>query len=327
MLWSFDKEESAWERNLPEGGSAHRKYALNESVEVKQGDFLMRGQVQSERKPNGLVEVKIEQHPGHYTTISVPPKNLLYYPPAMNMHVATTSENEKLMYVHPGKGKTGKPMLEMWAYSFEKDTWTQLHWPRDSATPEPREMHTGVRVGGGLLIYGGNRAKETFDDAWLFSFSRSAWSRVRPAFGSPRPPPLWGASSVAYGNTMWLFGGHDNESSCVADLWSLDWDTKTWRRHDDDDGGPAARKGHSAVVYGHCMIVYGGHDSSAEFMNDLWAFDFEEETWREVELDAKAPPRNFHKAEMLGSVMYMFGGNNDDGLLNDFWSIDLAGLC
>jgi hypothetical protein len=327
VLWQYDQEYLAWERTMASGGSTHRKLEENQTVEIRYMDLIASGQVQSTNRKDGLVDVAIEQYPGHHQTIAVPLQDILYYPPPMNMHVAVL-HGDKLMYVHPGKSKSGKPICEIWAYSFEKDVWTRLYWPSGSSEPKPREMHAGVSIAGGLLIYGGNKGKDIFSDLWHFSFSNSRWTEIKPT-SNVNPPPIWGHSAVTYDNKMWIFGGHDADA-CISDLWYFDWEEKMWvNETDKSTAQPPPRKGHSVVIYSHCMLMFGGHDSGGVkgFMADLWAYDFMNSSWREIKLTVKPPPRNFHKAAILADEMYVFGGNNDDGLLSDFWSINVSKIC
>lgn len=329
VLWQYDAEDHVWDRTLASGGSTHRKLEENQKVEIRHMDVIIGGTVQSTNRKDRLVDVEIEQYPGHHQTIAVPRQDILYYPPPMNMHVAVL-HGDKLLYVHPGKSKSGKPISQIWAYSFEKDIWTQIHWPSTAPEPKPREMHAGVAIAGGLLIYGGNKGRDIYNDLWHFSFQNARWVEIKPV-ADTHPLPIWGHSAVSYNNEMWIFGGHDADA-CLSQLWRFSWEDKTWVNETDRSGiQPPPRKGHSAVTYQHCMIVFGGHDSGGNqgFMNDVWVYDFAESEWREVEIEKtlNPPPRNFHKAAVLGDKMYVFGGNNDDGLLSDFWHVQVSDIC
>ena len=318
-----------WERTIASGGSTHRRLEENQTVELRHMGFIINGTVQSTNRKDKMVDVEIEEYPGHHQTIAVSKQDILYYPPPMNMHVAVV-HGEKLLYVHPGKSKSGKPICQVWAYSFEKDVWTQIHWRTGSPEPKPREMHAGVAMAGGLLIYGGNKGRHIYSDLWHFSFQNAHWTEIKST-GETQAPAIWGHSTIVYEGDMWIFGGRDSDH-CLSQLWRFNWNNKMWVNETDKSSiQPPPRKGHSAVTYSHCMIIFGGHDSGAStgFMNDLWVYDFNQSEWREIKMerDDKPPPRNFHKAAILASEMFIFGGNNDDGLLNDFWSADFSDIC
>ena len=42
---------------------------------------------------------------------------------------------------------------------------------------------------------------------------------------------------------------------------------------------PPIRAGHSAIIYGDNMLVFGGKDDSNNKLNDLWAFNFSTYCW------------------------------------------------
>lgn len=72
---------------------------------------------------------------------------------------------------------------------------------------------------------------------------------------------------------------------------------------------PPARYCHTAVRYGHYMIVYGGFDAHNEPLADTWAFDMINETWEQ--LKANGSPRAGHSAAVVGNRMMVFGGFSD----------------
>ncbi|CDJ53066.1 hypothetical protein EBH_0006090 [Eimeria brunetti] len=73
-------------------------------------------------------------------------------------------------------------------------------------------------------------------------------------------------------------GGLKYERTALADLWSLDCDTWAWQQHTYTGTSPAPRQGHSAVVKGNMMFVFGGWSSEGNY-NDLFAYDLENRDW------------------------------------------------
>lgn len=86
---------------------------------------------------------------------------------------------------------------------------------------------------------------------------------------------------------------------------------------------PPPLAGHTCVVYGTFLVIFGGMDLSHELIsNDLWVFNTETERWHKVDLPdtGKPPARNGHGAVMHNNKMYIFGGSSPEtGPLNDFW--------
>eukprot|EP00929_Paragymnodinium_shiwhaense_P052763 TRINITY_DN26424_c0_g1_i4.p1 TRINITY_DN26424_c0_g1~~TRINITY_DN26424_c0_g1_i4.p1 ORF type:complete len:358 (+),score=44.71 TRINITY_DN26424_c0_g1_i4:168-1241(+) len=84
-----------------------------------------------------------------------------------------------------------------------------------------------------------------------------------------------------------------------------------------DDGRPAVRYGHSAVLYGDEMVAthgyYHDHSDGAHFLDDTWSFSCVEPwQWRQLCVDAGEKPskRFHHTAVVLGSDLYIFGGSD-----------------
>jgi hypothetical protein len=83
-----------------------------------------------------------------------------------------------------------------------------------------------------------------------------------------------GHSSVIADNFMVIFGGCYMESTCYDDVIYLDLSTNTWIPIPTTGSIPSARQGHSAVLYGATMWVYGG-SSSDGYMSDLYSLSLE----------------------------------------------------
>ena len=86
------------------------------------------------------------------------------------------------------------------------------------------------------------------------------------------------------------------------------------------------RHGHSAVVSGGKMYVFGGY-GSGDFLNDLWVYDptaAAPDEWAQLNPPSPPPPRDYHTAVVDGSGnIYVFGGYSKDEALNDVYYNDL----
>jgi len=74
---------------------------------------------------------------------------------------------------------------------------------------------------------------------------------------------------------MYMFGGKDDESKTLNDLWKLNLLTYEWSPIHTDHDPPTARSGHTAQVYGQHMIIYGGIFEVCKELNDMHIFDLE----------------------------------------------------
>ena len=75
--------------------------------------------------------------------------------------------------------------------------------------------------------------------------------------------------------------------------------------------GPVARASHSACIYKEKLYVFGGQDDENNKLGDLWEFDTQTSTWRQIvpkEGDYVPIPRSGHTAVVSGDRMYIFAG-------------------
>lgn len=112
----------------------------------------------------------------------------------------------------------------------------------------------------------------------------------------------------------------------------------TWSTPAIDGDPPSARGGHSAVLAGEMLFVFGGHYFGSQgkfvYLNDLHRLDLAASAWGEVVFpkrdDVVLPrPRYNHSALLLngGSRMFVFGGKGEGALvLRDMFFLDLAAL-
>jgi len=56
---------------------------------------------------------------------------------------------------------------------------------------------------------------------------------------------------------MIVYGGKDNESNKLADVWSFDMNSAQWTELKGRDA-PKGRSGHTASLYNDHMVVFGG---------------------------------------------------------------------
>lgn len=70
---------------------------------------------------------------------------------------------------------------------------------------------------------------------------------------------------------------------------------------------PGARFGHTAVVNGNLMYIFGGWDGHFT-LNHLLIFDLNSYKWIEAETTGDIPARYRHSAVTTTDAMYVFGG-------------------
>ena len=91
---------------------------------------------------------------------------------------------------------------------------------------------------------------------------------------------------------------------------------------------PPPRYGHSAVVEGDSMYVFGGERSSYSF-NDVWAFNFVTGSWSFVATKGAPPSPRFDHSAVTTALdghprMIILGGRDQAGIKADMWALDLT---
>jgi len=212
----------------------------------------------------------------------------------------------------------------------------------DDSIP-PRNGHTTTALGGMVYVFGGWDATQYFGDLWYFDTSVlyeggtfTLWYQSTAAGPSPRN----GHSTVAYGGTLVLFGGFYHNVSNAAytncaskldacvwynDLWTYTVATDKWAKLS-ISGVPSARQGHSAVVIGDRMLIFGGQNAQQQTLNDLYSYSLSRKVWTQLEPSGVSPlARMSQSAAVVGSTMLVYGGAlyNGGAGMTDLWAFTL----
>jgi hypothetical protein len=101
------------------------------------------------------------------------------------------------------------------------------------------------------------------------------------------------------GRTALLFGGRDG-ATVFGDLWAYDLEADAWSQLSPGDG-PAARFGHESTwVDGIGLVVFAGQADTSTFFGDLWAYDLDAGTWRELPASGDVPVARYGTCAALG---------------------------
>lgn len=97
------------------------------------------------------------------------------------------------------------------------------------------------------------------------SSDTNIWERVSGR--GPGPGCLQGHTMVEHQDVLYVFGGelsfcNDQETP----LWMFDIKENSWHKYSAPRGvvTPKGRRGHTAVVHGDCMYIYGGYQVTVE---------------------------------------------------------------
>ena len=140
------------------------------------------------------------------------------------------------------------------------------------------------------------------------------WSRLQVAEGpEPREDHTWTVDSS--GRFAYLFGGRAG-GTVYDDLWAFDLAAGTWREIQVAGSRPAARFGHEAAWTSRkagLLVTLG--QAGSQFFGDIWQFDPETTTWRELPSAGKAPLPRYGSCSGIGTDgrLWVSHGFTEDG--------------
>lgn len=89
------------------------------------------------------------------------------------------------------------------------------------------------------------------------------------------PKPRTSHASGFHDNHFYVYGGQDDDNNKLGDMWVFDCTAKKWTEIPIADGhGPVPRSGHTIVVDGQKMFIFGGIFELTKELNDMVIFDF-----------------------------------------------------
>jgi N-acetylneuraminic acid mutarotase len=220
-------------------------------------------------------------------------------------------------YAFAGKDDSGgEHFYDMWEYDPVTKQWTQK-----SSTWTQLAFHAMTGIGSKIFVFGGLVRYEDTPGVYYEYPSNGVHSYNIPTdkwkyYGGPKKvAPRTGASLVTHNGKLNLFGGKGKNGDPLNDLWEYVPTTDTWTRL---PGLPlSGRSGHSAVVDGDKMRVFGGDDGD-EDLQENWEYNYETATW---EQKANVP------VKLSGSTAvndgkgktYVFGGTSGGVANNALW--------
>lgn len=77
---------------------------------------------------------------------------------------------------------------------------------------------------------------------------------------------------------MIVFGGKDDNSNKLNDVWEFNLETNRWSFVKAEDP-PLPRSGHSASLYNDTMVVFGGMHEVTKELNDVLVFNIKNKKW------------------------------------------------
>ncbi|XP_058642870.1 uncharacterized protein si:dkey-3d4.3 isoform X3 [Onychostoma macrolepis] len=202
--------------------------------------------------------------------------------------------------------------------------WTSV--PQHYPAPCDRYKHASCAHRGHVYILGG-RERCLLRDFWKYNVVCDMWVEL-PCDSEEAPEELEEHTMVAYQEFLYVFGGMQDSSysNSKMPLWVFDTVKECWINWKTEgetlqEVTPANRKGHSAVIFGSSMYVYGGYIDIRGSTKEFWKFDFDSRVWSLLSSVEGGPgPRHGHSAMTYQDSMYLYGGLQGLREQKDLWS-------
>uniref|UniRef100_UPI003AAE23CE leucine-zipper-like transcriptional regulator 1 homolog isoform X1 n=2 Tax=Centroberyx gerrardi TaxID=166262 RepID=UPI003AAE23CE len=205
--------------------------------------------------------------------------------------------------------------------------WTRL--PQGSQSPCDRYKHACCTYDGDVYVLGG-RNNHCLRDFWRYSVVRNEWTEL-VCTSEAAPEELEEHSMVAHEGFLYVFGGMLDSAYTEwrCPLWVFHIAKQKWvhwqgKKSSPKTQMPTNRKGHSAVVFGSAMFVYGGYVDMRGSSQEFWSLDFDTMAWSLLDGGPQQAslgpgPRHSHSATAHLDCMYLFGGLRGLREQRDFW--------
>jgi len=162
------------------------------------------------------------------------------------------------------------------------------------------------------------------------------WSQRRLTFTSsiPSPFPRYGAavnSVASKEGDIYIMGGLVNSSTVKGDLWMIEaGGSMSCFPLATTAEGPGPRVGHASLLVGNAFIVYGGDTKIEEtdiLDETLYLLNTSTRQWSRALPSGPRPSGRYgHSLNIVGSKIYIFGGQVEGYFMNDLCSFDLNQL-
>ncbi|KAI0138121.1 hypothetical protein F4776DRAFT_79670 [Hypoxylon sp. NC0597] len=162
------------------------------------------------------------------------------------------------------------------------------------------------------------------------------WSQRRLTFTSsvPSPFPRYGAAVNSVSSKegdIYVMGGLINSSTVKGDLWMIEaGGNMSCYPLVATSEGPGPRVGHASLLVGNAFIVYGGDtkiDETDILDETLYLLNTSTRQWSKALPAGPRPSGRYgHSLNIVGSKIYIFGGQVEGYFMNDLAAFDLNQL-
>jgi hypothetical protein len=233
------------------------------------------------------------------------------------------SESDKILIFG---GFDGSGMSEeLWAFDYETKKWT-------NKTPSSGPLG---RCGQGFIydskrdlciMFGGvGNDEKYYNDTWKYDYNSNTWTELFPV-DSPSPRCKGGIAYDSKSDRIIWFGGYGPDKELLDETWAYNYKENTWLKMT-PNVSPQARQRNPMMYDGDSdrVILFGGWVDGDEVLGDTWAYDFDTDTWTNMNPTTSPKPRaRFGRAydPTRDVILYTHGFGGKEGDFNDTWVYD-----
>lgn len=211
----------------------------------------------------------------------------------------------------------------LWHYRIPNKRWEAI--TPTGVKPSPRAGCNAEFYRGSMYMFGGlNRFFGLNNELWRFDTASETWTQLTPS--GPLPEARFiGATALDEDNgNIYLFNGHRATSlgfQTIGDFWVYNVASNTFRQLPSlpsvarDEGTLSilrAPGGKKYIVHtaGHTAsgVLCTGFSEMTTALNEIWAFDPQDEAWDHLDVVGDAPRLEFARGATVDNKHYIIGG-------------------
>ena len=215
-----------------------------------------------------------------------------------------------------------------------------LHWVNKMGTtsePPKRAYHAMVydSESDRVILWGGDshpKAGSRYSDTWAYDHNSSKWTNLNPQ----NSPGKRDANPLGYdveSDRIILFGGVTTSTFFGNDTWAFDYNSNEWMEMTPTKK-PPGRFGHNMAYDAESdrIILFGGSVYDLQPIDDTWSYDFNTNTWTEMNPPMSPPARQYFsmaydsesdRVLLFGGGDYTHGSMSEYTILyDDTWAYD-----
>ncbi|MHA2108568.1 MAG: Kelch repeat-containing protein, partial [Candidatus Hodarchaeales archaeon] len=224
--------------------------------------------------------------------------------------------------------------------------WVEM---KPTVTPPARYEHWGQTAydsqSDRIILFSGayRLAENIFNDTWAYDYNTNTWENLTTPemknvarLGSSMAYDSESDRIIVFGGWKWEPYHSVYQNTSVGETWSYDYETNTWTNMTTETSPPF--RGACSLSYDEAndrMIMFGGFnsemyytDTTIPFYGDTWAYDYNTNTWTNMNPAVSPPPLGNHESayDSESNKTVIFGGRSYASCvtLDETWAYDYS---